>query len=200
MNGILIVMMKNKNILRIYGILFLTIGFVWMIAIPLRGEGPFFKKKVRAGSFRKIQQEMTERVKGHPVAKHIPDQYIYHFWALAGWEFVCALLYAVAGVALLRGYPWKRGLCAAVLTSDILLKLLIVSYHATVLQPLKKICQTVDILKMYLTPDGGAASVISSYLTGIRLVRPGALLYGVVYIAFLILSYGGLVRRPPSNN
>ena len=193
-------MKENVHIMRAYGVLFLVLGLVWLSVILVRGERPFFRKStLSVRALQKIQQELTVKLKGHLVSRRIPKQYVYHFWALAGWEFICALCYLVAGVSLLRRYPFRRGLSAAALVSDAVLKFLIVSYHVSVLQPLKKICQTADILRMYLTPDAGAASTVSSYVTGIRLVRPGALIYGAVYIAFLALSTVCLVRRPSPN-
>ena len=72
---------------------------------------------------------------------------------------------------------------------DMILKTLIVTYQQCILLPLKVVFQGKNILLMYFTPDAGLASKASSYLTGIRLIQPGAFYYGGAYIVFLLVFF-----------
>lgn len=181
--------MKEKSrVAKAYGALFLAIGILWLSAIFVRCEGFLPRKKQHAFSYQKIQQQLTEYLEPLSLRKHVPKILIAQFWILAHWEFACAFFYLLSGLSLLRAYPFGRRFAAYTLMADIVLKTLIVTYQQFLLLPLRSIFQETNVMVMYFTPDAGLAAKGSSYLTGIKLIQPGAFYYGFFYALFLLVS------------
>ena len=186
----------------IYGVLFLAIGLLWLSVIYIRCDGYLPRKKAQEeASHQKIQEQLTERLleveqmpmehkRGFPLYKYVPKMVVLQFWAIACWELVCALLFLLSGIALLRGYPVMRHYAIYTLIADIILKTLVVTYHYCLLIPLKTIFDGKNILFMYFTPDDGLLSKASSYLAGVTLIQRGVFYYGFFYALFLIVSLG----------
>jgi hypothetical protein len=189
---------KTKNgVIKIYGSLFLAIGFLWLAAIYIRCEASSCEGKARTVlSYQNLQQKLTQRLireypnaKTFPLHKYVPKMVIAQFWAIAVLELICALLVLITGIALWRGYPKKSHFVMVAITADITLKTLIVTYQRCLLLPLSKIFDEKNILMMYFAPDAAAVSKVSSYLAGIRLIQPGAVYYGTAYLIFLIVTF-----------
>jgi hypothetical protein len=187
---------QSKTALSL-GILFFVIGAIWMAAIFIRCQKymPQEKKKI---SYTQIYQKHHERLtvilSPLSVKKYMPKVYIIHFWAIAYWEFICALLYLLSGIFLLRAYPAGRHLAFYALFSDIILKNLIVTYQYYVLAPLKPVFQSTNIMFTYFTSDAGFDSQISSHLTGIKLVQSGAIFFAISYGIYLLVCFYALSR------
>lgn len=183
---------KSKTAMALGG-LFLSIGILWFSVIFIRCEGALSRSKEGAKtSYQKIQEQLTERIlekkiKSFSLRKHSPKIFVIQFWTIAGTEVLCALLFFVSGLALLRGYPFQRKLAAGALMVDIFLKALILTYHHYILMPLKPVFDDKNILFMYFTPDGSLTSKISLWISGVKLLQkgPSSLYYALFYAVFM---------------
>ena len=182
-------MKKRSRIARIYGIVFLAIGLLWISAIVVRCGGFSLRKKEGAFSYQKIEEQLAEKIDHLIVGEYMPKIFIVYFRVIVCWEFACALFYLLAGFALLRAYPFRRYLGAGTVIADMLLKILIVAYQQYVLVPMKPVFQDMNILLIHFTPNTGQAAKISSCLVGIKLIQPGAFSYGFFYGLFLLAAF-----------
>jgi len=191
-------MKKREALVKAYGVLFLTVGLVWLGSIYIRSEGYLSRPKAGATvSYQDIQTQLAERIqanetrlkiKGFSLKKHLPEVFVVQFWMIAAGEFLCAILFLVAGFSLLRGYPLHCLIAVVALGTDLVLKFLVWSYQQCILMPLKDIFDGKNILLMYFTPDTGLAAKVAAFLAGIPVIRPGALYYGLFYAAFWAVS------------
>ena len=182
-------MKKRSRMAQIYGIIFLAIGLLWISAIVVRCGGFLPRKKEGTFSYQKIEEQLTEKIDHLTVGEYMPKIFIVYFRVIVCWEFACALFYLLAGLALLRAYPFRLHLAAGTVTADLLLKILIVAYQQYVLVPMKPVFQDMNILAMHFTPNAGLAAKISSCLVGIKLIQPGAFSYGFFYGLFLLAAF-----------
>lgn len=195
-------MKKPSKTSAIFGGLFLAIGILWLSVILIRCEVRFFKEKKRGDdqvkvSYQKIEEKIAKKLKegkaeepqAFSLRKHLPRMFIMQFWLIAALEILCALLFLGAGIALLRGYPFKKRFVVAALIADMILKALIWTYQLCVLTPLSEIVESENILLMYFSPDATIESKISSVLSGSKLVQPGAFYYAGIYAVLWGLTF-----------
>jgi len=169
-----------------------VIGFLWLACIFVRCEGYLPKKRTPttySEIYHSAHKRLTIRLRPLSVSRHMPKAFILHFWTIACWELLCALAFFLSGYFLLRVDLYARYFAIYALGMDMILKILIVTYHHYVLTPLKAVFVKSNIMFTYFIPDLSPTSKISAHLTGIKLVQPEALYYAVPYIVFLLISF-----------
>ncbi len=184
------------------GILFLAVGVVWLSAIFIRCDvHRSWKKPVQSQrSSAEVDKKAPDTtLKDLAIQEFLSKKHIALFWAIAYLEAVCALLYLLSGVSLLRGYPFRRELAMGALSADAALKVAVALYQQQVILPLKDIFKDTNVLLVHFAPDGSFASQVSVYLAGVKLIQPGWLCYAVAY-AVLLLGLLGTLTHPKTKN
>jgi hypothetical protein len=188
-------MRKGSKTAVLLGSLFLTIGALWLSVIFIRCDGPLLWERTERVEEYSAGDSLSASLQDLPIRKFLSKAFIVLFWVIACLELACALFYLTSGISLLRAYPFGRQFAFLTLITDAVLKVLIVVYQWQVVLPLKDIFRETNILLAHFAPDGSFVSQVSAYLTGVQLIRSGALYYAILYAAFLI----GLLRAlvPP---
>lgn len=191
-------MKKKPTGIVFCGILFLAIGLIWLSSIYQRSVWYQASKltakksyaqvyRSAAGQSQRLKQVMvTSRRQPLPVERFMPKVYIIHFWMIACLELVCSLLYILAGVGLLRRYHFACPFVFYTLLGDLLLKMLVVSYHVYILLPLQKLFNTANLIFVYFKPNTTIVSQISVYLTGLKFLQPDFLAYALTYVLYVV--------------
>lgn len=200
-------MNKKPTGIVVFGTFFLAVGLLWLGSIcqcSLRYQtSPLTAKKSYAQLYRSAAGQSqrlsraiaTARRQPLAVDRFMPKAYIIHFWMIACWELVLSLLYILSGAGLLRRYRFACALVLSTLLGDLFLKILVVSHHLYILQPLKPLFNAADIMFVYFQPDAAFASQIRVYLTGLKFIQPGFLAYTLVY-GFYVLGVWYYFTRP----
>jgi len=179
------------------GIFFLLVGISWMSVIGVRCRKQMPEKEKKTGYaqiYERHYDRVTTLLSPLPVKRYMPKAYIIHFWTIVYWEFLCALLYALGGLFLLRAYSIACHFAFFALTADMALKALIASYQYFIILPLREVFQKSNIMFTYFMPDRSLTSEISFYLTGIKLAQPGALWYGLIYAVIIVFCYAAVFK------
>lgn len=188
-------MNKRSKTAITLGALFLAIGMLWLSAIFIRSDGYLlWKKTAQTQSRNSAYQDLTGRLESLPIRKFLSEAFVVLFWVIACWELLCALLYLLSGISLIRAYPFRRQLTVLTLIADMILKSLIVAYQQLVILPLRNVFGEANILLAHFAPDGSFSSLVSVYLTGIKLIQPDALLYALFYAVLFIGLLCALVQ------
>ena len=188
--------MKTKSIgVNLFGLFFLILGLLWLNTIYQRSRILVSLKKVditvkepkiTAADYQSLDKHMKSVFKGTSSDKNLAAVYINTFRTIAIAELICSLSYIVTGIALFRVYRFGRLLVFLTILLDVLLKVLIVTYHNFILLPIQNYYKTTNILQFYFKPIMGKFSQLSDYLSGFKLIQSDYLPYAILFSLYVV--------------
>lgn len=197
--------MKGSTItIKIYALIFLVMGVTWLYAIYERGqtfipreEMEQIKKDIPSLlSVRALKKEMkkTLDLSSGPNGSVAKSQ-VYLSLGITFLELICAVFYVFLGFALLRFYPFGRGLVIVTLLLDISLKMSILVYQNFLESSIWGGLGGKNIIALYINAGNNFFSKASGILTGLSFSNPQFFKIVLMYILYVFVTFYYFTRR-----